>query len=795
MKGTLKYNLSFLAAITLIPSTLLHGQSLQPASPEVLLGEFCKTSPWEELYIVTDRHDYIAGEDIWLKIFTIDRGTGLVLDRSKIAYVELLNPWNRPVIQLRFGLNHGTGEGNIFLPDTLSPGNYTLRAYTSWMKNFLPENCFMQQINIYNPFKNTGFRKKIFTTNNTNEPLRMDFFSEGGNFVNNVPNHVVVRLTGHYGQGIQTMVIVTDNEGNEMAEFNTGDYGYGSFVFTPVKGKSYYALTGNQKFNIPPAADEGITLIAEKQTETDIELSVNASERLVSSSEHYLILVHSRGKVSFKMEIPANESVAKIVIPRIRLAPGINHITLFGKDRMPLAERLVYNPFNFESTCEIETGNEYGRREKVAIGLTCQSKEDKLAEISLSVIPSWQAAQVKKFEDFMVFGSEFGIVPWFENDATISTISNEILDNFLVSTFSRWIRWEEITSEKLPARQYRFENEGHYIYGLLRNRDTGQPDTSAILYLSVPGKTAFFRYAVTGRDGRFNFYLPIDNRVTKMVIQPADTTKNSVLEIESPFPWKVPDAVCFTDTLSETRMKLASMLSFNYQTSRIYVTKYRKDAREDRGLTTRERKFYGVPDLVVRLDDYIKLPVMYEVFFELVPGVRFRERKSGAEMRVLEPLSNIFYNEPPLAMIDGVIIQNLSLIANLDPEIVEKIELVRSRYMIGDLYFSGIVNVITRKGDLSNIVLPDYAVNIRYRVTENPASFSPPDYSTEEKKESRIPDLRNTLYWNPSAIPGEQGVVTAEFWTHDQAGEYSIVATGVTQSGKLISTIHSFRIR
>ncbi|MGB4292646.1 MAG: hypothetical protein WBJ37_07155, partial [Bacteroidales bacterium] len=414
MRGTLKYNLAFLTTIILISCTLLRGQSLQQASPEVLLGNFCKTSPWEDVYVATDRHEYIAGEDIWLKIFTIDRGTGLVTARSKIAYIELLNPWNRPVIQLRFGLNHGTGEGNIFLPDTLSPSNYTLRAYTGWMKNFLPENSFMQQINIYNPFKNTGFRKKIFTSHNTDESLHMDFFPEGGNFVNNVPNHIVVRLTGRYDQGIQTMVTVKDNEGNQMATFNTGDYGYGSFVLTPVNGKSYYALAVNEKFNIPQAADEGVTLITERQTEAEIELSVNASGSLFSSSGHYLILVHSRGKVSFKTEIQANESISKIVIPRNRLAAGINHITLFGKDPLPLAERLVYNPFNFESTCEIETGNEYGRREKVNIRLSCQGQEEKPAVISLSVIPTWQATQLKELEDFMVFGSEFGLVPWFE---------------------------------------------------------------------------------------------------------------------------------------------------------------------------------------------------------------------------------------------------------------------------------------------------------------------------------------------------------------------------------------------
>ena len=103
------------------------------------------------------------------------------------------------------------------------------------------------------------------------------------------------------------------------------------------------------------------------------------------------------------------------------------------------------------------------------------------------------------------------------------------------------------------------------------------------------------------------------------------------------------------------------------------------------------------------LDDYIKLPTMEEVFIELLPGVILRSRKAGYEIKITNPLTDNFYNEPPLVMIDGVIINDLTVLVDLDPEMVEKIEVVKTPYLIGDLILHGIVNVITRSGDFSNI--------------------------------------------------------------------------------------------
>ncbi|MBK7133652.1 MAG: hypothetical protein IPH69_12775 [Bacteroidales bacterium] len=139
------------------------GQS-QSVIPEYISQKFqsyCNSVIREEIFIHTDKEEYISGEDIWFNIYLIDRKSFKPATSGKIAYVEILNYENKPVIQKRIMLDKGVGPGHLVLPDTLSSGTYTIRSYTNWMKNFLPYNCFIKEIKVYNAFNNKVFRSSV----------------------------------------------------------------------------------------------------------------------------------------------------------------------------------------------------------------------------------------------------------------------------------------------------------------------------------------------------------------------------------------------------------------------------------------------------------------------------------------------------------------------------------------------------------------------------------------------------------------------------------------------------------
>jgi hypothetical protein len=130
----------------------IQGQNTIPDLIRQRFQSYLEAVPLEEVFIHTDRDEYISGEDLWFAIYLIDRQIFKPSAMSRIVYFELLNTENRPVVQKRVYLENGFGPGQLTLPDTLSTGTYTIRSYTNRMKNFLPYNCFVRDIRIYNPF-------------------------------------------------------------------------------------------------------------------------------------------------------------------------------------------------------------------------------------------------------------------------------------------------------------------------------------------------------------------------------------------------------------------------------------------------------------------------------------------------------------------------------------------------------------------------------------------------------------------------------------------------------------------
>ena len=762
------------------------------------LNDFCSNVPYEEIYVHSDREDYIAGEDVWFNVFVIDRKTGKPSRKSRLAYFELLNPDNFPVVQKRIIIQDGYGPGNVLLPDTLSSGTYTLRVYTNWMKNFLPVNSFMKNINVYNPFRDKSFKRKIIYEKRFRKNRNIEFYPEGGTLLSGVPSKVAVKVFDPYQRGQQFAGIVRDNKGDSVTYFNTDDFGTASFKLTPAYGNKYYVSSSDSVVYLPEVSNKGYALKVEYLSNDLISIIVSAAENNVSDiNNNFLLFIHTRGNRDHSEYFRISGSNVRITIPKTSLSPGINHITLFGNEGNPLCERLIFTSRRDLSGLSISGKDNYQRREKVTLELDLGKAGIKsFLETNLGISVASQSAEnhSKEIEDYLVFGTEFGYLPWDGIQSEISDINEKVIDNFLITAKSRWISWNNILSGKTTSLRFMFEKEGSLLSGWLKKRNSPENDTGSVLYLSVPGKVAIFQYARTDSTGHFNFLLPADYSRKNLIIQPATPDDNITIEIEPSFSWMLPGSVSYMDSVNKDFPHLFSNISASYQVNKIYGTILRKENQSDENQVPPAVRFYGKPEQEVFMDNFIKLPVMQEIFFELIPGTRLRSRKSGYEMRIMNPLDNIFYTEPPLVMIDGVIIKDHSLLADIDPETVEKIDVTRTPYLTGNLIHYGIVNVITLTGNLRNITLPDYVARLPYKVADPVTSFYAPDYSDPGTKQSRIPDFRNTLFWSPSLKPDKDGKVRIEFWTSDSASDYIVNIQGITGDGKLISVKKSIRV-
>ena len=105
----------------------------------------------ERTYVCTDRHSYVAGEDVFCSVFCFDGGSGSLSDFSSVAYVELISP-EGSAVRVKMALQDGRGAGRLRLPSTLPTGNYRLIAYTAMNRNEEDMDYFRgsRVISVYN---------------------------------------------------------------------------------------------------------------------------------------------------------------------------------------------------------------------------------------------------------------------------------------------------------------------------------------------------------------------------------------------------------------------------------------------------------------------------------------------------------------------------------------------------------------------------------------------------------------------------------------------------------------------
>ena len=713
--------------IFLLSVLISHGQG--NVSPEELLKEkfrnYCSVIPWEEIYIHSDRSEYIAGEDLWFALYLFDRQEGRLSDHSSLAYFDLINSDNRQIIAKRIGLEKGKGQGHIILPDSLSTGRYIIRAHTNWMRNFLPGNCFVKEITIYNTLNDRTLKS-------------------------------VPQISG-----------TTPGKKDSL--------------------KSFLKTGSGIEMNITKKGDG----------RTEINLIADQAFRTANRDMCYL-LVQTHGLLSLVRSVDLNSASVNVNLYDEMLTPGVNQLVIFNTELEPVYEKFIYTPVKENAYPVFSSADTFRTRDRVnlSVGHTkSESVSGSDQSFSISAGPVTDKVDMPDMVDYLVFGTEFGSLPQAVRSKKLKDIPADTINRFLQNAKSNWINWKSVISGEYPSLSYPADKDYHFITGRLIEKTTRTPLKEKNVFLSVPGKTATFQYSLTDSTGLFSFMLPVNNEILDIIIQPEDPEIKSSILLESSFAEGFLKNPGPADTSSLTLPDFISGWGINYQVNKIYGINSYVDTNKQILRTNPPKRFYGKPDIELSMSDYIQLPLMEEVFFELTPGVQLKRKRDTYTMTVADPVSNRIYEKPPVLLIDGVVINNPAVLAAIDPETVEKIDVIKDLYLIGDYIFFGIVNVITTAGDFSGTPLPDNAIRMKYRVVDPLVSFSSPDYSSELSKKSRIPDFRNTLFWNPSVKASGNNNVSIEFWTSDGVGSYEVTLQGVNSEGEPVSARKVITVR
>ena len=174
-----------------------------------------KLFPQEKIYLHTDKPFYFSGERIWFRAHLANAATHVPEPVSRYVYVELINPLDSIVTRVKIRQEEGAYHGYLLIPDDVPEGDYTMRAYTTFMQS-QDENYFCTKtIHIVDPQAHTIHTETNFTFESSR---RINVQLRFSNIITSealVPKSVKVSVNGG-----KMMNLKMDSDGTTGFNFN-----------------------------------------------------------------------------------------------------------------------------------------------------------------------------------------------------------------------------------------------------------------------------------------------------------------------------------------------------------------------------------------------------------------------------------------------------------------------------------------------------------------------------------------------------------------------------------------------
>ena len=736
----------------------------------------------EKVFLHTDKTVYATGEVIWFKAYITNAASNKLSLLSKICYVEIITADKKALLQGKIDIDSGKGNGSFQIPASIRTGNYLIRAYTNWMKNFDPQFYFEQTISIINPNKGP---ENIKPDNDTANHIQ--FFPEGGNLVYDLPNTIAYKITDAYGKGLPANGTVVNEKNDSVAEFETEHFGMGTFSFTPLRGNKYHAIikvNGSRVMkDLPEIYNSGWVMhIKDEGNTLSADISCN-----IETEHSVFLFAHTRHATKFAKIQSLINGHAAFTISKSELGEGISQLTLFNEEKQPVCERLYFKKPTGVLPVKLDNVNmTYELRKKVDIKATAGETNGIATNADMSVAvyltDSLQPEQKVNLINYLWLTSDLkGVIesPGYYFDNTGADV-DKATDNLMLTQGWRRFKWEEVLSNKKPSFTYLPEFEGHIITGRILPKTGSLPDTGVTVYLSVPGKHFKFANTTASKDGLIQFNVEKFYGNRELIAQTDAADSNYRVFIDNPFSEQYDDIPVDPVQVTSSRANDILLRSIGAQAADIYEPEKENNFRLPVSFDT--TAFYGKPSREYYLDAYTRFPTMEEVMREYVKEVHVKKRDKNFRYEVFDEPYVTYFNDDPLVLLDGVPIFNVDKIIAMDPLKIQKVDVITAKFFKGNQHYDGIVSYGTYNGDLENYELDPNSLVVEYDGLQLQREFYSPQYETNEQLLSRKPDYRNVLYWSPD-VKIKNGKADISFYTSDIPGKYVVLIQGISNDG------------
>ena len=743
-------------------------------------------------YLHTDQPYYLAGESIYFRQHIANGPNESSFD-DNLTYVELLNDKNEVIVQGKVKPVIGKGTfASIEIPNTLSTGKYRLVVYTNWMKNYGNSDHFSER-----RFIIYGISEEHKLAHEQDILDSISFYPEGGRLVNGLTSKVAIKVFSQTGRGLETAGKIVDGENKEIATFNTNHVGVGTFILRPESGKNYRALINHLSdtlsFDLPKTHNQGVVIQVSNTDDNRIKVIGQFRDQPLNNSLS-LVLKGAQGIVYYSAEITPKKEGFYLVIPKENLPSGLIEVVLFDGNNVELCKRWIFKSKTKSQDLAIESHPiVVGTREKVKIGISAEVD----ATLSVSVssrIPKSPTSSIYSQLVLSPVSKNIGWVlnsyPNLDNPQSLSK-----LDNILLTFDLNEKGVSQSGSAGSNTMQHVVESN-LIIKGTVYSVDM-KPFINQKVAISMPGELASYECR-TDSFGRLK--CPVFDYYGQSIVhaQSLESQESLIFQSKEGFwEYERKEGSGRQDFFAENDIQQVTRELDNCKINGAFEIDYGKVQFEETNPLThiRNNNYSSLYDYETKLSDFISFPSMHDVFREIVNGVSVPIK--GVDLRVFSKEQEKNFERPPVYFVDGIPTFDSKYVLNLNPSTIDVIGLISSEQSIkqfGYLGRNGIV-AINSKSDKSFPELPEQKEFVKYLGYLPKTEYTPPTYFSKKPQNSRIPDLRSLLFWDPALNVNTTGKLEIEFYTSDEVGEYKVLVQGVAKDGSIISELSTFEVR
>lgn len=788
------------------------------------LSSLTQDKPTEKVYLHTNRSEFFPNETLWFKAYTVAGPMHQPSPLSNNIYVDLIDEQNEVVKSLLLSSKNGFADGSIELDKKIKKGEYTLRAYTTAMKESDSEYFFRKSITIDPP-------KSNLVVESTGK-LDVQFFPESGNLVDGLTTKVAFKIVDDQGMPVDASGKVLDKNGNEIIAFKTLHDGMGSFEFTPSIALDYEAKIndGAAAYDFPSVEKSGVLFNVDVLSDSaNVILNFKNSDK--SIIDDMFIICQSRGWLNHTSTVKFEDGTSSLFIPKSSFGAGINHVTLFNARGLPLAERLFFlhdkDGVNIELVLDAEAFEPRGLTE-VKIKTTDKNGFPVQGNFSLSafnISKTYDQNTNDNIVSHLLLNSD--LKGYIHNPAyyfnKVSLEKNQELD--LVMMTHGWTRfkWEELAQLAKQPNEIEYA-ERVDIYGEMTLASNGRPvKNGSISYINNESENPETLVTTTDKDGKFLIEdaMPFEQK-SFIITGTANNKKEIKINIDStrsPLAEKSNYSEIYLKEKTVVSQNLDSREAGDVETSiseNFVPTNFDATVRVLESVTVEgqsdaevRKSIYGQPTFTFDLKPLVEKDNKTNVFQNLqgrLPGVNILLSNFGkGNATVIQIRSQtsvpptLIYGvdessvigvlpseDQPVLFLDNVQV-SIETILDIPMEVFDRVEVFKgpdaaifsTNSAKGAMLFftkTG-YNSFSRGGNNGSF---SFTTPNGYHVKKE---FYAPKYAADDTK-TRQPDHRIAIHWQPNIVTDEKGEAKVSFYNADDLDHIKIVIEGISTNGK-----------